>query len=333
MSDLKYRKIMVTGSSAVLGTGIRAISNAYSKSEFYFLNSKDCNLTNSRDTLSIVKKLNPDAIVHLAAVSGGIGLSIQHHASMLRDICLMTFSVLEAAKECAVGKVVMTLTTGMYPPDAPLPLTEDSIHEGYPHGSNYGSSFGKRIIDPAIRAYRDEYGLDVIGLIPNGIFGEGDNFNDDHASMLPALIRRFLENKNGSGPIVIWGDGTPLREYTYAQDLARAYFWALQNYSDRRCLNVGTVEEHSVKEIAFMIAGIMGINKNRITFDTTKPSGVFRKNTDNSNFVKLSGFTYTPLRDALEKTIKWFCETYEKNPDQIRISGKSKQYGRTRNEI
>ncbi len=319
-----YEKIMVTGSSGVLGSGLKDIHKNYPESNFIFLTSKDCDLTNAKATLEIVKKYQPDAILHLAAVSGGIGLSMRHHASMLRDIVLMTFSVLEAAKLCDVKKTVMTLTTGMYPHNAPLPLNEVNIHYGYPHESNYGYSFGKRIIDPAIRAYREEFGINVIGLIPNGIFGEHDNFNYDDASMLPALIRRFYENRNNDSDIVVWGDGTPLREYTYSQDIARIFMWALENYDDTQCLNIGTTEENSIKDIAYMIADILGINRKRIVFDTTKPSGIYRKNTDNSCFVSLSKFKYTPFRVALEKTIKWFCDTYKNNPESIRMHSKSK---------
>jgi GDP-L-fucose synthase len=325
-SDRRYfQRIMVTGSSAVLGSGLKAIQQEFPGSEFLFLTSKDCNLTDPEVTLETVRQLQPDAILHLAAVSGGIGLSMKHQASMLRDNTLMTFAVLEAARKCSVEKTVMTLTTGMYPPHASLPLNEDNIHDGYPHESNYGSSFAKRLIDPAIRAYREDYDMNIIGLIPSGIFGENDNFNTDDAPMLPSLMRRFYENKDSGDPLVVWGDGKPLREYTYSQDLARIYMWALEQYDAAQCLNIGTTEEHSIKDIAHMIAQIMGIDLKRIQFDTNKPGGVYRKNTDNSRFIRLSGFQYTPFRVALEKTIHWFVDAYESHPESIRMYSKSKQ--------
>lgn len=319
-----FRKILVTGSSAVTGTAVKAVQGDHPDSEFVFVTSRDCDLTDSAATLRLVREVGADAILHLAAVSGGIGLSLHHQASMLRDNALMTFSVLEAARLAGVSKVLMTLTTGMYPPDAPLPLREESIHDGAPHGSNYGSSFAKRLIEPAVRAYREEYGLKVVGVIPNGIFGENDNFNFDDAPMLPALIRRFYENRHSDQPIVIWGDGSPLREYTYSKDVARAFLWVLHNYDDSQVLNTGTTEEHSIRDIAFMIADIMGVDRGRIAFDTSKPNGVFRKNCDNSRFVGLSGFRYTPFRDALENTIRWFADAYENDRSRIRLYGKSK---------
>jgi GDP-L-fucose synthase len=317
------KKVLVTGSAGVLGAAIQAIRSDYPEMEFVFLTSKDCDLTDIPATLRIVENHHPDAIFHLAAVSGGIGLSMKHHATMLRDIVIMTFSVLEAARKCHVKKTIMTLTTGMYPVNAPLPLREEHIHDGYPHESNYGSSFAKRLIDPAIQAYREEFGMNVIGLIPSGIFGENDNFNYDDAPMLPSLIRRFYESRNNHSDIIIWGDGKPLREYTYSKDLAKIYMWALENHNHAQVLNIGTTEENSVADIAYMIADIMNIDRHRIIFDTTKPKGIFRKNTDNSRFMALSNFRYTPFRDGLEKTIQWFSNAYENHPETIRMYSKS----------
>ena len=321
---MTYNKILVTGSSAVLGTAVKAVSKEYPECDFIFLTSQDCDLTDAPKTLNIVDMYQPDAILHLAAVSGGIGLSMKYPARMLRDNVLMTLNILEAARVHNVKKTIMTLTTGMYPVKAPLPLREDCIHDGYPHESNYGSSFAKRLIDPAIRAYREEYGMNVIGLVPNGIFGENDNFKYEGAPMVPTLIRRFHENRNTDLKIVIWGDGTPLREYTYSKDLARIYTWALENYDEAQILNVGTTEENSVADIAYMIADIMNICRDRIIFDTTKPKGIFQKSTDNSHFLSLSKFQYTPFCVGLEKTIQWFCQTYGNNPKAIRTYSKAK---------
>jgi GDP-L-fucose synthase len=321
---LSYKKILVTGSSAVLGSAVRRLSNNYSDTEFEFATSKNCDLCNLDDTRRYFCSVAPDAIMHIAAVSGGIALSMNHHASMLRDNTLMTFSVLEAARACKAKKTIMTLTTGMYPVTSPLPLQEESIHDGYPHDSNYGSSFAKRLIDPAIRAYREEYSMSVIGLVPSGIFGEFDNFDFDHATMLASLIRRFYENRNGTHPIVVWGDGSPLREYSYAEDLARIYFWALEHYDSPQILNIGTTEEHSVKDIAFMVAEELGIDTARLSFDTSKPAGIFRKNVDNSRLIGFTGFQYTQLRDGLQKTIRWFCDAYTTDPAALKIYDKRK---------
>lgn len=319
-----YRKILVTGGSAVAGSALKAIHREeFPEHDFTFIGSKECNLLDRERTLAFVKELQPDAIIHFAAISGGIGLSMKYPATLLRDNVLLNFNVLEAARLCGVAKTVMTLTTGMYPPDAPLPLKEDYIHDGPPHSSNYGSSFAKRLVEPAVRAYREEYGMKVIGLVPNGIFGENDNFNENDAPMVPTLIRRFHQNRHTGDPIVIWGDGTPLREYTYAKDVARAFMWCLKHYDDPAILHTGTTEELSIKEMALLIAEFSGIDPARLTFDTTKPNGIFRKGTDNTRFVSLSGFHYTPFREGIKNTVRWFQQMSEKSPEQIRTGGKS----------
>jgi GDP-L-fucose synthase len=311
--NLKYQKILVTGGSGLLGTGLRDIAMHYPDRTFIFLGSRDCNLTKYEEVQRCVKTHSPDAIMHLAALSGGVQYSTKYPATLLRDNLLMNSNVLEATRTNHVKKTVMTLSTGMYPADAPNPIKEEYIHDGHPHESNYSYSFAKRLIDPSIKAYRAEYGMNVIGLISNGIFGENANFRPEESIMLAALIRRFYENKDKDTKIEIWGDGSPLREYTYSQDMARAFMWCLDHYDDSQILNIGSTEEHSVKETAYMIADILGVDRNRIEFDISRPNGIYKKSTDNSRFLSLSEFQYTPFRVGLEKTIEWFSRNYHQD--------------------
>lgn len=320
------KKILVTGSLGVAGSAFEPVREEYPDNEFKLIDFKDCNLTNKEETIDYIERYAPNAIIHLAALGGGIGLTKKYPATVMRNNILMNLNILEAARNLNLEKVVMTLSSGMYPPSAPIPLKEDYIHDGAPHSSNYGYSFAKRLIEPSIIAYREEYGLNVIGLVPNGIFGENDNFNEEDSTMLPALIRRFYENRNGNSEIVVWGDGTPLREYTYSKDVARSFMWCLNNYDGEQILNIGSTEENSVKDIAFMIADILDIDKKRIVFDTAKPMGVFKKSTDNSRFIQLSNFNYTPFREGLENTIKWYSDVYENSPDLLRTNSKIKVF-------
>lgn len=305
------KKLLITGSSGVLGTGFKLIQNENPNYEFVFSTSKQCNLLDLDSLVDHVKSVKPDAILHLAAKSGGIGLNAKYPATLLRDNVLMNMNVMEAARICSIPKTIMTLSTGMYPGDVPNPIKEEYMHNGEPHPSVYSYAYAKRLVEPTIRAYRTEFGMNAIGLIPNGILGENSNFSYEGATMVPALIRRFYENRNNTENIVIWGDGTPLREYTYAKDLARAYLWCLDNYNGVQTLHVGTIEEVSVRDIAYMLAEIYEIDKSRVVFDTTKPAGQHRKNTDNSKFVQLSNFKYTPFKEALNNTVRWFCEHYD----------------------
>lgn len=318
-----FKRILVTGASGVAAKGLALIVKEFSN-EFIFVGTKECDLTDPASTKAFIHKINPDAIIHFAAKSGGIGLSMAYPATLLRDNLLMNVNVLEAARSEKVKKVVMTLSAGMYPPEAPLPLKEESIHAGAAHFTNYSYAYAKRIVEPLIRAYRKEYNMNVIGLVPNGIFGPFDNFNFETAPMLPSLIRRFYESKDEMTPLVVWGDGSPLREYTFSLDLARAYMWCLNHYDHEDILNVGSTEEHTIKDIAFMISDALGISKNRIAFDTSKPNGIFRKNTDNNKFVQLSDFKYRPLRDGLKDTVDWFGHAMQSDSSMIRTANKVK---------
>ncbi len=313
-----FTRILVTGGSGLLGTGLKAITGEFPGREFVFLSSKDCDLTRLEAVVDCVATHRPDAILHFAALSGGIEYSTRYPATLLRDNVLMNLNVLEAARLLNVGKTALTLSTGMYPSQAPNPIKEDYIHDGQPHESNYSYSFAKRLIDPSIRAYRAEYGLRAIGLAVNGIFGPNMNFKPGESIMVAALLRRFYESRENDTPIVIWGDGSPLREYTFSQDLARAFMWGLDHYDGTQFLNVGSTEEHTVKEIACMIADDLGIDPRRLVFDTTRPAGIYRKATDNSRFVGLSHFHYTPFRTGLEQTIRWFHENYS-IPGKVRL--------------
>lgn len=308
---MNIRRILVTGAGGVLGSAMRESAGEHPALDFTFVTSRDADLRDAGECARLFRSLRPDAVIHLAAVSGGVTFSQAHPATNLRDNILMTFAVLDAARDGSVGKVVMTLSSGMYPPAAAVPYREEQIHDGPAHESNFGYAYAKRIIEPAIRAYRSEHGVNAIGLVPNGIFGEHDTYDGDSTTFIAALIRRFYEARTGRDPIVVWGDGTPLRELTYAPDMARAFVWALRHYDGPDVLNVGTPEEHSIAAIAAMIADELGIDPARIVFDHSKPGGVYRKTADTSRFIAASGFRFTPLREGLRRTIRWFAANHE----------------------
>jgi len=297
-------KILVTGSSGVAAKGLFEIQDEFDH-QFIFSNSQMCDLRNADEVNNYFDQIRPDGVINFAAVSGGIGLSGSRNASMFRDNILINVNVFEAARKYKVKKLVACLTTGMYPPEAPLPLSEYSIHNGEPHSSNYGSSFAKRMIEPMIRGYREEYGLDCVGLIPNGIFGPHDNFHPEHAPMLPAQMLNVFNASMSGEDVVVWGDGKPLREYTFSHDIARAFVWALETYSDSEVLNCGTDEELEIGEIVGKITDYFNVSRNRIVFDTTKPNGIFKKSVNNSKFLNLTNFKYTSFSQGLSLTCDW----------------------------
>jgi len=318
-------RILITGGNGVLGSAFKAIEDNHQWYKFFYWDSKH-DLRLALNTVSEMRTINPDYVIHCAAVSGGVGISADHPATLLRDNVRMDLNVLEAARLCGVKKVIMTLSSGMYPPNDIDPRIEYHIYYGRPDKSNYAYASAKRLIDPMIRAYRQEYGINVIGLVPNGIFGENDYFGPEDSNMTAALIGKFYKAWWGDRyqwpDIELWGDGTPLREITYAQDLARAYMWCLENYDEEQILNVGTTEENSVSAIALMIAEEMDVDPERIKWDTSKPSGPYHKSTDNSRFINLSNFEYTPFKVALQQTILWYKNMMETDPEKIRTGSK-----------
>ena len=150
----------------------------------------------------------------------------------------------------------------------------------------------------------------MIGVVPDAILGPRSSFNPSISTAIPALIRRFYENREGAKPLIVWGDGSPLRQVTSGEDVGRACMWCIDNYSDFQILNIGTMEEISIKNAAHHIAKCMGIDSRRVVFDTTKPAGQHRKATDNSKFVALSHFSYAPIRETIKKTTEYFMKYY-----------------------
>lgn len=313
-----YRRILVTGSTGVLGAAFKALAPSLPDREFRFVSRKDADLRDPAATFALVREAKPDAILHLAAISGGVELVRRYPARILRDNVAMTFSVLDAAVAARVSKTVMTLSSSMYPAAAPQPNAEAQIHDGRPHDSAYSYAMAKRLIEPAIRAYRTEHGLDAIGLVPSGIFGEDDNYNPDDCTWIAGLVRRFGEWTPSGGDLAIWGDGMPTREITDARDMARAYLWALDRYADAEPLNVGCGRGHTIREVALLLAELAGVPAERVKFDAARARGIDRRVTDNSRLRALSGLEFTPLRESLARVLDWYRDTHKRAPEEIR---------------
>ncbi|MBI1244302.1 MAG: NAD-dependent epimerase/dehydratase family protein [Alphaproteobacteria bacterium] len=318
MSKEERQRLLVTGATGVLGTAFKALESNYPENEFVFVSRRDLDLRDSVAVKEFVGRERIRKIIHLAAISGGIDLARRFPARILRDNVAMAFAVLDAAVSHRLEKVILTLSSGMYPADAPQPNVESQIHQGLPHETAYSYAMAKRLMEPAIRAYRDEHKLDVIGLVPSGIYGPNDNYNPDDCTWIAGLVRRFCEWTDSTGDLSIWGDGSPLREITYAPDMARAYMWCLENHSSERILNVGCGKANAIREVALLLAEITGVPVARIKFDPTRARGIDRRVTDNSAFRELSRFSYTDLRIGLSRTVEWYRKSLVERPDAIR---------------
>lgn len=315
---MMYKRILVTGGSALVGSGLKNViaKGEYPGREFTFPTSKECDLLDAAATKKFFAEWKPDAIIHFAAVSGGIQLTIDHPLTVMRDNIILNFNMAEAARLAGVKKILMTLSAAIYPLSAPVPMKEESLHAGYPHDSNYSYAFAKRLMDPMARAYKKEFGMNVVGMIPGGILGPMNNFNPQLSTAVPALIRRFYENRNGKDPLVVWGDGSPLRQFTSDEDVGRIAMWFIDNYDDPAPLNMATPEETSIKDAAYMIAEFLKLDPARIIFDVSKPAGVYRQSVDSSKFLALSRFEYAPTRETIKRTVDYFVANY---PDRKKL--------------
>jgi GDP-L-fucose synthase len=190
-------------------------------------------------------------------------------------------------------------------------LTENQLHLGPPHQSNFGYAYAKRMLEVQSRAYRQQFGCNFISAVPNNLYGPNDNYDLDAGHVVPALIRKFHEAQlRGDDKVVIWGTGKPLRDFTFARDAARIILWLSENYDDSEPINIGNPEEVSIRDLVDMIGNEMNF-KGTAVFDNTKPDGQYRKPCSNAKLRSLGwDGEYVSLREGLRETIKSFKERY-----------------------
>lgn len=253
-------------------------------------------------------------VIHLAAKVGGVKANTDFVSDFYTYNSEINQKVLDYARIGKAKKVVSLLSTCVYP-DAPYvtyPLTENQLHIGPPHPSNFGYAYAKRMVDVMSRAYRQQYGCNFITAIPNNLYGENDNFDLENSHVIPALIRKIWEAKiNKKSEVEVWGDGSPLREFTYSEDIAKILLFLLDNYDEPEPINIGNIEEYSIKEVTDTLCELLEYD-GRIFWNVIKPSGQHRKPSSNQKLINLGWKeqNYTPLKQGLKKTCEWFKITY-----------------------
>ena len=301
-------RILITGGTGMLGYAFRSLQTEH---DMIFINSKTCDLLDYKATCKTFIDIKPDWVIHLAARVGGVKSNTQFLGDFYRENIMINTHVLEAARKVKVNKLVSVLSTCIYPDKIEYPLRETEIHNGKPHISNYAYAYAKRMLDVQSRSYRDQYGLNYITAVPNNLFGENDNHHLEDCHVIPAIIHKMFNSIKTKRDVVLWGDGSPLREFTYSQDVARILLYLLENYNDRDPINIGNTIEMSIKEIAETIKRNLGF-KGNIIWDTSKPMGQFRKPSSNKKLLNLAWRTdqYTDFHLALEKSCNWFVKNY-----------------------
>ena len=303
-------KVLVTGASGMVGHSFRENIKLPYSYDFVFVGSKDCDLTNRAATFKLFKEIQPDYVIHLAAKVGGVKGNTDYVADFYTQNIQMNTNVLDAAYVFKAKKVVSLLSTCVYPDSATYPLTEDQIHKGPPHRSNFGYAYAKRMLDVQSQAYRQQHGCNFITAVPNNLFGENDNFHLTDGHVIPALIRKVYEAKINNEPTVtFWGDGSPLREFTHSDDIARLLLFLLERYNSAAPVNIGNTGEVSIKEVAENIIENIGY-EGTVVWDTSMPAGQHRKPSSNNKLMEMRWYPYSDFKTSLASTCNWFIQNY-----------------------
>lgn len=302
---INNEKILVTGGSGMAGRALQKILPGS-----IYLDSK-INLQDPIQTREVFEKYRPEYVVHLAAKVGGLKANLYSQADFFTENVLINTNVVKACHDFKVKKLISILSTCVYPSNAPLPLKEKDIHNGLSHHSNYGYGFSKRMVDIHSRAYKEQYGDNFICIIPNNLYGPYDNFDLDNAHVIPSIMRKIFEAKKFNKEVVLWGNGSAKREFTYSNDLAKIILFCLENYNETESINVGNTNEISIRDLANLISKIYNY-EGEIKWDEKFSEGQHRRASDNSKFLSLGWDinNYTSLEDGLKETCKWLEENY-----------------------
>jgi GDP-L-fucose synthase len=295
------RKLLVTGGNGLVGSAIEADVKI----------GREFDLVDSIQTAKAFEIHKPTHVIHCAGKVGGLGGNMNHKGEYFYDNLMINTNVIEEARKSGVTNLVAFLSTCVFPDAIEYPLTEKKIHLGEPHSSNYPYAYAKRMSDIQIRAYREQYGMKYTSVIPCNIYGSNDNFSLTHGHVIPMLMHKIYQAQQNNSELVIWGDGSPLREFIYSKDVARLAEWAVDNYDEAEPIIFSTSEEISIAEAVELLVSAFNF-KGNVRFDISKPNGQYRKPSDNSKLKSyLPDFKFTPIEEGLGETVKWFINNYE----------------------
>jgi GDP-L-fucose synthase len=299
-------RVLITGGGGFLGSHLvdRVRRDGI---EPFVARRRDYDLTDATDVARLFEAAQPELVIHLAAEVGGIGANRANPGRYWYSNLMMGAHVLEQSRAAGVRKLVLLGTICAYPKFAPVPFREETLWDGYPEETNAPYGVAKKTLLVGAQGYREQYGLDAVYLLPVNLYGPRDNFDLETSHVIPALVRKMVEaQERGEPEIVLWGDGSPTREFLYVDDCAEGIWLAAQRYDGADPVNLGTGEEISIRALAELVAELTGYEGD-IVWDATKPNGQPRRKLDVSRAEELFGFrAHTALRAGLEPTIAWF---------------------------
>jgi GDP-L-fucose synthase len=297
-------KILVTGGGGFLGSHLVERLEADGR-DVFAARRADYDLTRRDDVERMFDDARPERVFHLAAEVGGIGANLANPGRYWYANLIMGTHVLEQSRIRGVDKLVIAGTVCAYPKLTPVPFREDNLWDGFPEETNAPYGVAKKTLLVGAQAYREQYGLNSIFLLPANLYGPRDNFHPTNAHVIADLIRKMLESQE---TVTLWGDGSPTREFLYVDDCVEGLVLAAERYDGAEPVNLGAGKEISIRELAELVADVTGFS-GRIEWDTSKPNGQPRRSVDASRARELFGFeARTPLRDGLERTVAWYRE-------------------------
>jgi GDP-L-fucose synthase len=306
----KARKIVVTGGAGFLGQRVIAelVAKGAKPEAILVPRSKKEDLRDLAICMRVTE--GADLVMHLAAKVGGIGFNKSYPGELFYDNATMGINVIEASHRNKVSKVVVAGTICAYPRHTPVPFREEDIWNGYPEETNAPYGVAKKALLVMLDAYRQQYGLNGVFLLPVNLYGPNDNFDLENSHVIPALIRKFVDARDKkSGKVTLWGDGSPTREFLYVDDAARGLVMGAEKYNSSEPVNLGSSEEISIRDLAEVISKKVGF-QGEIQWDTTRPNGQERRKLDVSRARARFGFvSQVGFSEGLDRTIAW----WEKN--------------------
>lgn len=304
----KDSRIYIAGHRGMVGSAItrRLFEDGFSN--IITRTSAELDLRNQEAVNEFFASEKPEYVFLAAAKVGGIMANNTYRADFLYENLMIESNIIHAAYINKVKKLLFLGSSCIYPKLAPQPLKEEYLLSGFLESTNEPYAVAKIAGIKLCEAYRDQYGCNFISAMPTNLYGPGDNYHLQNSHVLPALIRKFHEgSENKSSYVEIWGSGSPLREFMYADDVADACFFLMQQYNEKLFVNVGTGEEVSIKELALLIKEVVGF-EGEIKFDTSKPDGTPRKLMDSSRLHGLGWKHSTSLKEGLKKTYQLFLK-------------------------
>ena len=309
-SSLQGKRIAVTGGGGFLGRVVVDKLRERGCEDVFVVRKRDFDLVRGADVERLYREARPEVVIHLAAVVGGIGANRENPGLYFYENIMMGVQLIEGARLAGVEKFVQIGTICAYPKHTPVPFKEENLWDGYPEETNAPYGIAKKALLVQCQAYREQYGLNAIYLLPVNLYGPGDNFDPNTSHVIPALIKKFVDaEERGEPEVEVWGTGAATREFLYVDDAAEGVVLAAGHYDGAEPVNLGSGQEMSIRELAELIASETGF-RGRVVWDTSKPDGQPRRALDVTRAEGLFGFrARVDFREGLRRTIEWYRST------------------------